>query len=63
VGAVDSVLTSDAKTPTTTRWPLPFEDSNFRQGWWITNLLVKIKRQARKEEVLKKKSYGRPECS
>ena len=32
------------------------QDSNFRQGWRVTNLLLKIKRQAREEEALEKPS-------
>jgi hypothetical protein len=32
------------------------QDSNFRQVWRVTNLLLKIKREAREEEVLEKPS-------
>ena len=32
------------------------QDSNFRQVWRVTNLLLKIKRQAREEEALEKPS-------
>jgi hypothetical protein len=32
------------------------EDSNFRQVWRVTNLPLKIKRQAREEEALEKPS-------